>query len=957
MTAPTMQLDPSVFADYLVRTRWFGGKGRPFTVSDVRTLGSVPGGPPLVVIHLVELTYADVRGRRRPSSTRSRSPSTSTRRPGSTTPSWAGGRTPSTAGCTRTTRCTTARRWRSGSGPSTRPQPRADAGDGLVFHRLPGPRPRPRGALDAVHRRAVQLLGRLRRGRADEGVPQGHPRRQPRHHRARGAHPRPSPSTSRRSTAGWRPRTRPTPRAASCSSRCSRSSCARPPTASSWPSPASGRCSATLLDAADDEVHAAESGGDFAPEATRLGEALREVHDLLHAHFPTETRPAAAAAELAAQMTDRLAAATTVVPDLAAHADALRSVFGRVAGLDGLSVQQIHGDLHLGQTLRTASGWKIVDFEGEPAKPLAERQLPDSPWRDVAGMLRSFDYAPRVVERAMSEGERADDPSSAGSLEGGGAMGRAEQEPLPDRLRRWGADLGATDLAGRLRRGQGRLRDRLRDPQPPDLAGRPAPGRGEDRSSMTTPTTPSPAVHPVPQDELALLVVGEHGSPHSILGPHPHDGGVTVRAFKPLARSVVVRHGDGTGYPLEHEHDGIWVGVLPGTDVPDYRLEVAYDDGLAHTVDDPYRFLPTLGEMDLHLINEGRHEQLWEVLGSRVHHYDTPLGDRISGTAFAVWAPSARGVRIKSDFNGWDGREHPMRQLGQSGIWELFVPGVGSGTGYKFVVFGADGAWREKADPMASWAEPPADTASKVFESSYEWHDQDWMDARPGKQHVSEPMSVYEMHLASWRRGKSWHDAGRRAAGVPLRPRLHPRRADAGDAAPVRRLVGLPRDVLLRAGLAVRRPGRVPAARRQAPPGRDRRDPRLGAGPLRHRRVGAADVRRHPALRGPQPAAGLAQGVGLPHLQLRPARGAQLPLRQRALLARGVPCRRAAGRRRGVDALPRLLARGGRVDAEQVRRPREPRGGAVPPGDERHRLQARARVRSRSPRSRPPGRR
>ena len=110
-------------------------------------------------------------------------------------------------------------------------------------------------------------------------------------------------------------------------------------------------------------------------------------------------------------MTDRLAAAQRVVPELAPHAPALRTVFGRVATLDGLAVQQIHGDLHLGQTLRTASGWKIVDFEGEPAKPLAERQLPDSPWRDVAGMLRSFDYAPRVVERAMSEGERPEDPA------------------------------------------------------------------------------------------------------------------------------------------------------------------------------------------------------------------------------------------------------------------------------------------------------------------------------------------------------------------------------------------------------------------------------------------------------------------------------------------------------------------------------------------------------------------
>jgi 1,4-alpha-glucan branching enzyme len=277
-------------------------------------------------------------------------------------------------------------------------------------------------------------------------------------------------------------------------------------------------------------------------------------------------------------------------------------------------------------------------------------------------------------------------------------------------------------------------------------------------NSPPTPQTPTPAIVPVPvpRDELDLLVRGEHGSPHSVLGPHPHEGGVTVRTFKPLARTVVVRHGNGTGYPLEHEHAGIWVGVVPGQDVPDYRLEVTYDDGPTLTVDDPYRFLPTLGEMDLHLINEGRHEQLWEVLGARVHHYDTPLGDTITGTSFAVWAPSARAVRIKGDFNAWDGREHPMRQLGQSGVWELFIPAVGSGAAYKFIVLGADGQWREKADPMASWAERPADTASKVFESTYEWQDQEWMGARPGKQHISEPMSVYEMHLASWRRGKTW---------------------------------------------------------------------------------------------------------------------------------------------------------------------------------------------------------
>jgi 1,4-alpha-glucan branching enzyme len=269
---------------------------------------------------------------------------------------------------------------------------------------------------------------------------------------------------------------------------------------------------------------------------------------------------------------------------------------------------------------------------------------------------------------------------------------------------------------------------------------------------MSTPTVPTT----VATDVLDQLVRGEHGDPHAILGAHPGEGGVTVRVLKPMAESVTVRHGDGTAYPLEHEREGVWVGVLPGTEVPDYRLEVAYGDGHVHAVDDPYRFLPTLGEMDLHLINEGRHEQLWTVLGARVHHYDTAFGDTISGTSFAVWAPAARAVRLEGDFNDWDGRAYPMRQLGSSGVWELFVPGVGTGTSYKYVVLGADGEWREKADPMAFWAEVPPQTASRVHESTYAWGDQAWMDARPAKQHVHEPMSVYEMHLASWRRDKTW---------------------------------------------------------------------------------------------------------------------------------------------------------------------------------------------------------
>ncbi|WP_372728985.1 1,4-alpha-glucan branching protein GlgB [Nocardioides sp.] len=257
---------------------------------------------------------------------------------------------------------------------------------------------------------------------------------------------------------------------------------------------------------------------------------------------------------------------------------------------------------------------------------------------------------------------------------------------------------------------------------------------------------------PVDTGELDLVVRGEHGHPHAVLGPHPHAGDVTVRVFKPLASRVAIRTLSGTEQTVDltHEHEGIWVGTLGVAEVPDYRVVVAYD-GPPTELDDPYRFLPTLGEVDLHLINEGRHEQLWEVLGSHVHHYETPSGT-VTGTSFAVWAPSARAIRVKASFNNWDGREHPMRQLGTSGVWELFVPGVGSGAAYKFVILGADGQWREKADPMAFHTEVPPQTSSVVFESTHTWGDDEWMAARASRRPVDEAMSVYEVHLGSWKK-------------------------------------------------------------------------------------------------------------------------------------------------------------------------------------------------------------
>ena len=264
----------------------------------------------------------------------------------------------------------------------------------------------------------------------------------------------------------------------------------------------------------------------------------------------------------------------------------------------------------------------------------------------------------------------------------------------------------------------------------------------------------SPTIWPVDVHDLQRVIEGRHHDPHAILGPHPYAGAVTVRTLRPWATSVVAVVAGPEGemhVPLEHEHGGIFVGLIPVTEVPDYRLEVAYG-GEPQIVDDPYRFLPTLGEMDLHLIGEGRHETLWTVLGAHEHTYRSALGD-VQGTSFAVWAPNAQGVRIVGDHNHWDGTGTPMRSLGSSGVWEVFVPGVGAGTRYKFAILGRDGVWRTKADPMAQHTEHPPATASVVYSSSYEWKDDDWLAARAGTVAHSGPMSTYEVHLGSWRPG------------------------------------------------------------------------------------------------------------------------------------------------------------------------------------------------------------
>jgi len=254
--------------------------------------------------------------------------------------------------------------------------------------------------------------------------------------------------------------------------------------------------------------------------------------------------------------------------------------------------------------------------------------------------------------------------------------------------------------------------------------------------------------------DVGRLVAGENHDPHQLLGAHPERGSegreqVVIRGWRPDAVGMVIL-ADGQRTEMRRVHPaGLFAGVLERQDIPDYRLETYYPGEAGEVVvavDDPYRFWPTLGPLDLYLLAEGRHEGLWRHMGAQVRvHQGTP------GTSFAVWAPGARAVRVVGDFNGWDGRLHPMRVLGSSGAWEIFLPGVGPGARYKFEVVSHHGQMSLRADPFAFAAEVPPATASIVTRSRYEWQDAAWLATRASTDLLHAPVSVYECHLGSWR--------------------------------------------------------------------------------------------------------------------------------------------------------------------------------------------------------------
>ena len=190
---------------------------------------------------------------------------------------------------------------------------------------------------------------------------------------------------------------------------------------------------------------------------------------------------------------------------------------------------------------------------------------------------------------------------------------------------------------------------------------------------------------------LQAVAEGRHHSPHSVLGFHQEAKNWVVRVLRPFAKSVTIKTKKAE-LPLVHVYDGIW--ELRGDKAPpgDYRVVTSYDSASEWVADDPYRYLPKLGDLDLHLIAEGRHEELWQALGAHLIESKDTLGDT-SGVSFKLWAPNAQAVRVVGDFNSWDGRLYAMRSMGGSGVWELFIPGVKVGALYKFQVLTKQGNW------------------------------------------------------------------------------------------------------------------------------------------------------------------------------------------------------------------------------------------------------------------------
>ncbi|WP_116131353.1 1,4-alpha-glucan branching protein GlgB [Tropicimonas sp. IMCC34043] len=263
--------------------------------------------------------------------------------------------------------------------------------------------------------------------------------------------------------------------------------------------------------------------------------------------------------------------------------------------------------------------------------------------------------------------------------------------------------------------------------------------------------TDTPALYPqlpLSPESAQQIAAGALRDPFAILGPHDSAGKIWVTTFDPGAVSMDAMI-DGTAWPLTPVRGahGVFCGEIPAR-VP-YLLRGTSAAGQSWENDDPYRFGPVIGEIDEYLLAEGTHQRIWTVLGAHVMQHEG-----VEGTHFAVWAPNAQRVSVVCDYNSWDGRRSPMRLRGATGVWEIFIPGIAEGAAYKYEIIGAQGQLMAlKSDPVGFGSQHPPETASVVRDiRGYGWHDDNWMHERAAKNRFDAPISIYEVHLGSWKR-------------------------------------------------------------------------------------------------------------------------------------------------------------------------------------------------------------
>lgn len=256
--------------------------------------------------------------------------------------------------------------------------------------------------------------------------------------------------------------------------------------------------------------------------------------------------------------------------------------------------------------------------------------------------------------------------------------------------------------------------------------------------------------------QIEEIVYSEHDTPHRILGPHVVETGIVVQAFLPNAKNVTLKVvKTGKEYEmLKEDEAGYFATLIPGKRIPAYVYIIEEQDGTTKEIYDPYAFEPLVDSVDVTKFSSGIHYEIYDVLGAHVMERNG-----VKGTEFAVWAPNAMRISVVGDFNQWDGRVHPMSRVEESGIFELFIPGVEENAIYKYEIKLPGNVTFMKADPYGYGSELRPDTASIVHDlNQYEWGDSKWIQERKKKKPLQEPMSIYELHLGSWKKPLSMSD-------------------------------------------------------------------------------------------------------------------------------------------------------------------------------------------------------